>query len=180
MPLLIITVFLIVSVVYYFISTQRELVYLDEKVKNALSQISVQIETRWDAITSLAKMVEKYSKHEHDSLMNIIEQRRADKIDTSEDALQQQKATGQVLSQINAVAEQYPELRASVLFESTLEQINEFENNVRRSRQSYNDTATQMNSLIRQWPSAFVAKRLKFEPVKYLQFGNDKNAMPNV
>lgn len=180
MPLLILTVLIIACAVYYFISTQRDLVSSDERVKNALSQIGVQMETRWDAIVTLAKLTADYSKHEHDTLMSVIEERRFNTIGTTDEALQQQKEQRLIMSRLNAVLEQYPEIRASAIFDNTMDQLNEFENNVRESRQTYNDAATALNSIIRQWPSAFVAKILGFKPVKYLQTGDRKSSMPNL
>lgn len=180
MPLLFLTVALIVSVVIYFVSTQRELVGLDEKVKNAISQIGVQIETRWDAISALTKLTGKYSMHEYNTLQNTIQLRRSAAIETGEDALQQINALDQVMSRINAVAEEYPDLKASDIYTDTIELLNEFENNVRYSRQMYNDTATQLNKLVRQWPSSFIARLLGFSQVKYLQLGNAKSEYPNI
>ena len=88
--------------------------------------------------------------HEYNTLQNTIQLRRSAAIETGEDALQQINALDQVMSRINAVAEEYPDLKASDIYTDTIELLNEFENNVRYSRQMYNDTATQLNKLVRQ------------------------------
>ncbi|MCQ2194958.1 MAG: LemA family protein [Paludibacteraceae bacterium] len=179
MIILIVAAALLVVIGGYFIATQRNLVALDERVKNSLSQIGVQLKTRWDAITLLAKMVEKYSKHEHDTLMDAIAARRSP-IKTAGDAQTQQNACDQMLARINAVAEQYPQLRASELYTNTMNQINEYENNVRMSRQIYNDTATRLNSAVRQWPTSIVAGMLDFKQCEYLHVENDKTDIPTI
>ena len=63
MTALIIIIVLVVLVGGYFVSTQRELVNLDEMCKNALSQIEVQLNSRFDAVVALAKTAAQYAKH---------------------------------------------------------------------------------------------------------------------
>ena len=61
---LIVLVVLAVIIGIWFMNTQRELVNLDEKAKNALSQIEVQLNSRWDALLNLARTASQYAKHE--------------------------------------------------------------------------------------------------------------------
>ena len=61
--LLIVILALILIVGLYIYSTQRGLVDLDEKANNAISQIAVQLNSRWDAVTALVKLTEQYAKH---------------------------------------------------------------------------------------------------------------------
>ena len=69
-------IILAVVLVGYFIMTQRSLVNLDEMCKNALSQIEVQLNSRWDALMALAKTAAQYAKHESETLIDVIRQRR--------------------------------------------------------------------------------------------------------
>ena len=73
---IIIIIVLVVIVIGYFISTQRSLVSLDEMCNNALSQIEVQLNSRWDALLGLAQVASRYAKHESETLINVIKQRR--------------------------------------------------------------------------------------------------------
>ena len=66
-------------IIGYFISTQRSLVNLDEMCKNALSQIEVQLNSRWDALLGLAQTAAQYAKHESETLINVIKQRRGER-----------------------------------------------------------------------------------------------------
>ena len=166
-------VLLIVLVALYIFNTQRKLVSLDEMAKNALSQISVQLSTRWDAVTALVKMTEKFAKHEHDTLVETIAQRRA-AATTAKDINQQQGALSEVLNRLMVLTENYPQIQAMPLFAQTMNDIKGYEENVRRSRMVYNDSVTKMNRMIRQWPSSFVASMLHMGLLEYLEKDEEK------
>lgn len=169
---------LLVIVGLYIFNTQRELVNLDEMANNALNQIAVQQNSRWDAISSLVAMTEKYSKHEHDTLVEVIGQRT--KATTAEEINAQEGAFNSVLGRLLAVSERYPELKADGMFNKTMDSINDYENLVRTSRMVYNDSVTKMNRMVRQWPSSFVASLLKFAKREYLEVPDEKKDMPPI
>lgn len=174
-------ILVVLIVVMWFISTQRELVNLDEKCSNALSQIEVQMNSRWDALLALAKSTTAYAKHESETLIKVIESRRGMEVRTADDVNQQQSAFTEVLGKLMAVREAYPDLKASGLYEKTMSGIEKFEENVRMSRMIYNDSATRMNRYVRQWPSSFVAGKLHFGLKEYLKIDDEKKKdMPNV
>ena len=158
---IIVIVAILVIAVGYIWSTQRSLVALDEKMKNAFGQINVQLKTRWDAVTNLVEMTKQYTKHEHDTLTDVIAQRRNDNA-TPEQMADQENAIQTVLSRLNAVAEAYPDLKANDMFKDTMAGIRQYEENVRLSRMVYNDSVTKMNMMVRQFPSSLVASMLHF------------------
>ena len=170
-----------VAVFLWFVSTQRELVNLDEKCNNALSQIKVQLNSRWDALLALAKSASAYAKHESETLIKTIQSRQTTEVRTAGDVNQQQTAFNEVLGRLMAVREAYPELKAADLFEKTMDGVKEYEENVRMSRMIYNDTATRMNRYVRQWPSSFVANMLHFDVKEYLNVDDQKKeSMPDL
>lgn len=170
-----------VAIFLWFVSTQRELVNLDEKCNNALSQIKVQLNSRWDALLALAKSASAYAKHESETLIKTIQSRQTTEVRTAGDVNQQQTAFNEVLGRLMAVREAYPELKASDLFEKTMDGVKEYEENVRMSRMIYNDTATRMNRYVRQWPSSFVANMLHFDVKEYLNVDDQKKeSMPDL
>ena len=171
---------LLVIVGLYIYSTQRSLVDLDEKANNAISQIAVQLNTRWDAVTALVKLTEQYAKHEHDTMIETIAQRRMQNINTAEDINSQQTAIGQLLGRLIAVSEAYPQLQAADVYKDTMASLRGYEENVRLSRMVYNDCATKMNRMVRQWPSSFVASLLHFGKREYLQADESKKDFPPV
>ena len=166
-------------IVGYFISTQRSLVNLDELCKNALSQIEVQLNSRFDAVIALAKTAAKYAEHESETIIQTI-QARGGNINnaaaaTTPAALNQQTdLLGQMMGKLNVVFERYPELKASDLYAEAQRGQQEYEENVRLSRMVYNDTATKMNRMVRQWPSSIVASMLHFDVKDYLKVDDEK------
>ena len=146
MTALIVIIALLVLVGLYVWSTQRNLVSLDEKMKNAFGQINVQLKTRWDAVTNLVEMTKQYAKHEHDTLTDVISKRRIDNA-SPEQIADQENAIQSVLSRLNAVAEAYPDLKANQMFADTMASIRQYEENVRLSRMVYNDSVTKMNMM---------------------------------
>lgn len=177
----VVVVIVAIIVVKWYISTQRELVNLDEKCKNALSQIEVQLNSRWDALLALARAAQSYAKAEGEVLVNTIAARRTTEIKTAADVNAQQDAYSEMLGRLMAVNEAYPELKASGLYEKTMNGIESYEENVRMARMIYNDTATRMNRYVRQWPSSFVADQLRFEVKEYLKVDSkEKKAMPEL
>lgn len=173
--ILLVIVLLVVLCVGYFISTQRQIVSLDEYCQNAMSQISVNLNSRWDAVTNLAKMAAQYAKHESETLINVIQQRRMGEVTNAQQANEQQDAITGVLSRIMAIGEAYPQLKADSLFKETMDGIRDYEEKVRLSRMVYNDTATKYNRVIRQFPSSIFASMLGYTDKKeYLQVDDQK------
>ena len=172
---------LVVAVTLYIFSTQRTLVTLDENCKNALSQIEVQLNSRWDALLALAKSAQAYAKHESETLIQTIAQRRQSSITTAADVQAQEGELSNVFSRLMAISEAYPELKADELYLNTMNSVRSYEENVRLSRMVYNDTATKMNRAVRQWPSSFVASMLGFGMRDYLTVDEQqKKSMPDL
>ena len=177
-----IIVALAVIVIGYFISTQRSLVSLDEMCKNALSQIEVQLNSRFDAVIALAKTAAQYAKHESETIIQTIEARGGNTSAATPAGINAQAdLLGQMMSRLNVVVEQYPELKASDLYAKAQDGQTKYEENVRISRMVYNDTATKMNRMVRQWPSSIVASMLHFDVKDYLKVDNEqKKEYPNL
>ena len=176
-----IIIFLVVVIAVYIFKTQRVLVNLDELCKNAMSQIAVQLNSRWDALLALAKTAARYSKHESETIIQTINARRQGTVITAEEAKQQQGELTQIMGRLMAIGEAYPELKANDLYLKTMDSVNSYEENVRMSRMVYNDTATKMNRMVRMWPSSFVASMLNFREKAYLTVDEEKkNNYPNL
>ena len=172
-------VVLAIIVIGYFISTQRSLVNLDELCKNALSQIEVQLNSRFDAVIALAKTAAQYAKHESETIIQTIQARGGNLGNgnlpaTPESINQQTDLLGQMMGRLNVVFERYPELKASDLYREAQEGMKQYEENVRMSRMVYNDTATKMNRMVRQWPSSIVANMLHFDQRDYLKVDSEE------
>ena len=181
---LIIIIVLAVIVIGYFISTQRALVNLDELCKNALSQIEVQLNSRFDAVVALAKAAAQYAKHESDTIIETVQARGGNSGATANTPAAinaQTDLLGQMMGRLNVVFERYPELKASDLYKEAQLGMKQYEESVRMSRMIYNDTATKMNRMVRQWPSSIVASMLHFDQKDYLKVDDEqKKSYPNL
>ena len=173
-----------VVVVIYFVVTQRELVRLDELCKNALSQIEVQLNSRFDAVLALAKTAAKYAEHESKTIIQTIQARgggASGQPGTPAALNQQSDLLGQLMGRLNVVFERYPELKASELYIEAQRGQKQYEENVRMSRMVYNDTTTKLNRMVRQWPSSIVASVLHFGQRDYLTVDDaKKRSYPNL
>jgi LemA protein len=181
-----IIIVLVVLVLGYFVSTQRALVSQDEMCRNALSQIEVQLNSRFDAVVALAKTAAKYAEHESETIIQAVQARGGNLGNgnlpaTPESINQQTDLLGQMMGRLNVVFERYPELKASDLYREAQEGMKQYEENVRMSRMVYNDTATKMNRMVRQWPSSIVASMLHFDQKDYLKVDSEeKKQYPNL
>ena len=179
--LLALIVVIALAIGLYIVNTQRSLVKLDENCKNALSQIQVQLNSRWDALLALAKTASQYAQHESETLIKVIQQRRGEDVDSAEAVNRQQGELNQVLGRLIAIGEAYPNLKANEMFNKTMDSVNSYEENVRMSRMVYNDSATKMNRAVRQWPSSFVASMLHFTEREYPKVDQEqKSQMPDL
>ena len=179
-----ILIILVVVIGGYFITTQRSLVNLDEMCKNALSQIEVQLNSRFDAVIALAKTAAQYAKHESETIIQTVQARGGNNgtaANTPAAINEQSDLLTQMMGRLNVVFERYPELKASDLYKEAQLGMKQYEENVRMSRMVYNDTATKMNRMVRQWPSSFVASMLNFREKEYLTVDEEKkSSYPNL
>lgn len=177
----IIVIAIIAVLVLWFISVQRKLVSAEEICKNSLSQIGVQMSSRWDALTALAELTKGYSEHEYNSLKDIIAQRKNISGTSSvAEANAQESMLTNAMSRLNLVVEQYPDLKAQTVYSQTMESVNVYENQVRMSRMVFNDAVTKLNRMIRQFPDSIVASLLKFNVMEYLAENPAKTEMPSM
>ncbi|MCQ2175507.1 MAG: LemA family protein [Bacteroidales bacterium] len=178
---MLIAIIIIVLLVIWVISVQRRLVSKEELCKNALSQIGVQQASRWDALTALADMTKSYSEYEYKALRDVIAQRHPiNSSSTVADANAQEGLLTNALSRIIAIGEQYPELKASETYVKTMDSINLYENQVRTSRMVFNDSVTNFNRLVRQFPNSLIAGLLGFSVKDYLVENQGKEQMPSM
>ena len=178
---IIILIAVIVVIVLWVISSQRNLVQLDEMCKNALSQIGVQQNSRWDALGALADLTKQYDDHEYSTLMDVIGKRRSITSGSSPaDVNAQENAITEAMGKIMAISEAYPNLKADAQYQKTMDSVNQYEQNVRMSRMSCNDTITKYNRTLRMIPTCFIAGMLGFMQREYLETPAEKQDMPSM
>ena len=164
----------------WVISVQNKLVKSDEFCNNALKQINVQQISRYDALQALIKLTREYASYEADSLQKIVEARKitsspaptAAEINANEQALQE------ISSRLIAISEAYPDLKANQNYQQTMQSIEKYEENVRLSRMTFNDTVTRYNQEVRVFPTSIVAGLLGFAKRDYLADDTSKKDYP--
>jgi LemA protein len=182
LPTFITIAVMIAVIVLWIISTQRRLVVLDENISNAMSQIGVQLSSRFDALTALLDLTKGYAKHESETLIETIKSRRSviTAKSTPDDVMRQEGVISEALGRIAMVTEQYPDLKANQNYIKTMDAVQTFENMVRTSRLIYNDSVTKLNREIRMFPVSAIAGMLGFGQREYLVEQADKTDMPSM
>ncbi len=178
---MIIAIVIIVLLVLWFVSAQRKLVAMDENINNAMSQIGVQLSSRWDALSALLDLTKGYAEHEYKTLSDTIKMRTSiNSSSTAADVNKQENMFTEAMGRIMAVAESYPELKANENYIKTMDSVNEYEKTVRQSRLIYNDSVTKLNRAIRMFPTSIAAGILHITSRDYLEADDRKADMPNM
>ena len=182
MPTIIAVIAVLAVIVLWAISAQRRLVVLDENVSNSMSQIGVQLSSRFDALTALLDLTKGYAKHESETLIETIKSRRSviTAKSTPDDVLRQEGVISEALGRIAMVTEQYPELKANQSYIKTMDAVQTFENMVRTSRLIYNDSVTKLNREVRMFPVSAISGMLGFRQREYLVEQSAKADMPSM
>ena len=177
---LIIVIVVVALLVLWVISVQNSLVKSDELCNNALKQIAVQQTSRFDALTALIKLTREYSSYEADTLQKIVDARKMSTTPTVADINANDDLLKQIGTRLIAVAEAYPDLKASANYQEAMKSIKEYEENVRLSRMTFNDTVTKYNNQVRMFPGSVVAGILGFPKREYLADEPAKKDYPDI
>lgn len=162
---LVITIGVIIAVLGIVISIYNALITLKNQVKNAYSQIEVQLKRRHDLIPNLVETVKGYMQHERETLERVIQARNI-AVQLSKDAKIQsehENILSGALKSLFALSENYPDLKANQNFLSLQEEISSTENKIAFSRQFYNDSVMHYNNKKEMFPSNIIAGIFNFE-----------------
>lgn len=165
----------VVVAILFVIGVFNALVQLRNRVKNAWSQIDVQLKRRHDLIPNLIETVKGYMKHERDTLENITKARNLASQAAGAGPAAQGRAEGglsQALSNFFVVVENYPDLKANQNFLALQEELTSTENKISFARQAYNDQALMLNNKIQMFPSNIIAGIFNFKEAEFFQIEN--------
>lgn len=165
----------------FFMGKYNGFVKLHQKVKNAFSQIDVQLQTRMDMIPNLVEIVKGYASHEKDTLEAVIAARnKYVTAGTPEEKIEAEGQMGAVLSRLMMLTENYPELKANTNFLELQSQLQDVEKNIKISRQIYNDTTTDYNESIRLFPGNIIAGIFNFKEEPLFKATEGANVAPKI
>ncbi|HVT01268.1 MAG TPA: LemA family protein [Patescibacteria group bacterium] len=165
-PLILGIVVLLLLIYLWF--TYNNLVTLRERIKEALSQIDIQLKRRADLIPNLVETVKGYAKHEKDVLENVTKARASLlKADSLQDKAKANNQITEALKSVFAIAESYPDLKASQNFLDLQQELTDTENKVSYSRQFYNANVLDYNTTIKKFPAVFIANQMGFKEMEF-------------
>lgn len=154
-----IVVIVVVAILIYY---RNRIVVLSNRIDNAWSQIDVQLKKRADLVPNLVNTVKGYMKHEKNAIKMVTQAReRMMGATTMKERAKADGALAKALKTIFAIAENYPNLKASENFKLLQEQLEGIENKVAYSRQFYNDSVLQFNNIITTIPGKWFRKGRK-------------------
>jgi LemA protein len=193
MTTLIVVLVVVVGLALWAVSKYNGLVRLRNGVKNAFSQIDVQLKRRYDLIPNLVETAKGYMKHERETLDAVINARnraitaeaKAASGPTQPGAIKElQQAEGQLqgaMTRFFALAEAYPDLKANQNMAVLQEELTSTENKVAFARQAYNDSVMVYNTARESFPTNVVAGALGFQAADLFQLESDaERAAPKV
>jgi len=172
----------VVLLVIFVIAQYNRLIRLNITVDEAFAQIEVQLKRRADLIPNLVETVKGYAKHEQGTFDAVVAARaKATSASTLADVAAADGALTNALRGLLAVAEAYPDLKASANFLSLQEELSTTENKVSFARQFYNDNVRSLNTAVKTIPTSFFAGLAKVGAREFYEVENaaDRN-VPNV
>jgi LemA protein len=189
----IIILVIVVAVVFWVIAMYNNLVSLRNRVRNAFSQIDVQLTRRYDLIPNLIESVKGYMSHERGTLEAVVQARnvaaaglkRAAADPSDPEAIKALAAAettlGGTLGRLFALAEAYPDLKASQNMQQFQEELTSTENKVAFARQAFNDSVLGYNNACQSFPSNMLANNFGFKLAEFLEIEQpEKREAPKV
>jgi LemA protein len=160
----------------------NSLVRLRNQVRNAWSQIDVQLKRRHDLIPNLIETVKGYMKHERETLENITQARsRAMGADSVGEKAKAESELNGAMNRFFLVVENYPDLKANQNFISLQEELTSTENKIAFSRQNYNDQVLFYNNKIEMFPSNVIAGMFGFKKWEFFEIEEEsERGVPKV
>ena len=170
---------ILVIVILWVVLSYNGLVALKNRAKEAWSDISVQLKRRYDLIPNLVETVKGYAAHEK-GLFEKVTQARVSAMGAQgvhEKAEAENMLSG-TLKSLFAVAENYPDLKASVNFLELQRELTDTEDKIQASRRFYNTNVSDLNIKIESFPDNILAKAFGFKQMELFETANDVEKQP--
>lgn len=169
---IIVVIVVIIALIAIYAGIYNGLVSARVQTQESWSQIDVQLKRRNDLIPNLVETVKGYGKYESSTLEKVVELRNQMTQVPAGDHQQAMEVSDQLTSSLKsifALAENYPDLKASAQYSELMEELSNTENKIAYSRQLFNSTAANLNTKIQSFPTNIVAGIHHFAQVEYLK-----------
>ena len=180
------TLYIILSIIgliiLWAIVAYNGLIRLRFRVKEAWSDIDVQLKRRYDLIPNVVETVKGYAAHEKGVFENVTEARTralgAEQKGDPKEMAKAENALSSTLKTLFAVAENYPDLKANANFLDLQRELADTENKIQASRRFYNTNVMEYNTRIHLFPTSIIAGAFKFEPMDFFELDNKDEKNP--
>jgi len=175
---------IVVVLVLWFIGVFNKIVVLRNRTQEAWSDIDVQHKRRHDLIPNLVETVKGYAKHEDSVFTKVTEARAnaisAEKSGNAAEAAQAENVLTGALKSVFAVAESYPELKASDNFAKLQDELSDTENKIEAARRFYNGNVRDFNIQIQTFPNNVAAGMMGAKAFELFEAGEGEKETPEV
>jgi LemA protein len=172
---------LAIVLVFVIVGLYNKLVRLRNRSENAWAQVDVQLKRRHDLIPNLVESVKGYAAHERGTFDEVTNARTAaQQARGPEQQADAENVLTQALGRLFAVAEAYPQLRATENFQQLQSQLSDIEGNIAVSRQVYNDTVLTYDNALETVPTSVIAGLFNFRQREYFQAEDAAREAPQV
>ena len=179
MVILIVVIALVLIVGLIYILIRNSMVASRNRVDEAWSGIDVQLKRRHDLVPNLVETVKGYATHEQAVFTKTTEARaEAMKAGTVEATQQAEAKLSGALADLRAVAENYPDLRATENFQQLQRDLNQIEDEIQAARRIYNSNVQAYNTKIQIFPNSIVANQGGFTAREFFEIDNDEEREP--
>jgi LemA protein len=177
----VIIIAVVVVLLLILVGMYNKLVRLRNRCQNAWAQVDVQLRKRYDLIPNLVEAVKGYAAHERGVFEEVTKARAA--AQAAQGVQEQGQAENMLraaLGRLFAVAEAYPQLRATENFQALQAQLAEIESQIAVARQVYNDTVLTYGNALQTVPTSVIAGMFHFQPREYFEVEGAAREAPQV
>ena len=175
--LAVIVLILIIVLAGYVVAVYNGLIVSKNRVKEAFSDVQIQLKRRYDLIPNLVETVKGYASHESQTLEKVIQARNmamaAQKGDLKEQAKAENILSG-TLKSLFAVSENYPELKANENFLKLQFELTDTEDKIKAARRFYNTNVLALNNKIEMFPSNIIASMFQFTKQEFFELDDEE------
>jgi LemA protein len=181
MLIALISVAVLLLIALVIVLLYNQLVRLRNRAENSWAQVDVQLRRRYDLIPNLVETVKGYASHERATFEEVTRARTAaQQAGTVQEQAEAENVLTAAIGRLFAVAEAYPELRASEQFRQLQTQLEDTEGKIAVARQIYNDAVLSYDTALETVPTNVIGSLFSFEPRAYFEIEEPARQAPQV